>query len=128
MFIYYNEQGRIIGMVWGVDKIRRESDPSVEIDEIQENKGLITDLSRRYAMNEPGYTVLNGKLHFNGVESVVAVDADKSQIRAEYQQTIDQLTTIENTVNPTNAQVIAAVKYLAKTLRLLLKIIARLVT
>lgn len=53
--------------------------------------------------------------------------ANREQFKAEYQATIDQLTTIENTTNPTNAQVIAAVKYLAKTLRLLLKLLARII-
>jgi hypothetical protein len=51
--------------------------------------------------------------------------ADVQQIRDEYTATINQLQNIENATNPTNAQVIAAVKFLAKTLRLLLKLLAR---
>ena len=43
----------------------------------------------------------------------------------EYQNTIDQLQLIENTANPTNAQVIAAVKYLAKTIRILIKLFVK---
>jgi len=54
--------------------------------------------------------------------------ADRQQIKAEYQTTITQLQSIENAVSPTNAQVIAAVKYLAKTIRLMLKLLARLLT
>jgi hypothetical protein len=49
------------------------------------------------------------------------------QIRTEYQTTITQLQSIEAATNPTNAQVIAAVKFLAKTLRLLLKLLARMI-
>lgn len=51
--------------------------------------------------------------------------ANKQQIRDEYQATITQLQTIETTTSPTNAQVVAAVKFLAKTLRILLKFIVR---
>jgi hypothetical protein len=51
--------------------------------------------------------------------------ADISQLKSEYQTTITQLQSIESAVNPTNAQVIAAVKFLAKTLRLLLKLLTR---
>lgn len=50
------------------------------------------------------------------------------QFKTEYQSTIDQLQQIENTTSPTNAQVIAAVKFLAKTIRLMLKLLARLLT
>jgi hypothetical protein len=53
-------------------------------------------------------------------------EADRQQLKAEYQATITQLQSIENATSPTNAQVIAAVKFLAKTIRLLLKLLARL--
>lgn len=52
---------------------------------------------------------------------------DKQQFKNEYQDTITQLQSIEDAVNPTNAQVIAAIKLLAKVLRLLLKLLARIV-
>jgi hypothetical protein len=54
--------------------------------------------------------------------------ADRQQLKDEYQNTITQLQSIENAVSPTNAQVVAAVKFLAKTLRLLIKLLARLLT
>lgn len=47
------------------------------------------------------------------------------QVKSEYSNTITTLLTIENTVSPTNAQVIAAVKFLAKTVRLILRFLAR---
>ena len=53
---------------------------------------------------------------------------DRQQLKAEYQSTIDQLQNIESAQSPTNAQVVAAVKYLAKTIRLMLKLLARLIT
>lgn len=53
--------------------------------------------------------------------------ADKKQLRDEFQTTITQLQNIEAATSPTNAQVIAAVKFLARTLRLLLKLLARLI-
>jgi hypothetical protein len=58
----------------------------------------------------------------------LAFRADRQQLKDEYLATIAQLQNIENAVNPTNAQVIAAVKFLAKTLRLMLKLLAKLFT
>lgn len=49
----------------------------------------------------------------------------KTQLKTEYQSTIDTLLQIENEATPTNAQVIAAVKFLAKTDRLLLRLMAK---
>jgi hypothetical protein len=65
--------------------------------------------------------------HFRPAEyaELLLSRSDESQLKSEYQATIAQLQTIENATNPTNAQVIAAVKFLAKTLRLLLKLLAR---
>ena len=51
--------------------------------------------------------------------------ADKTQLATEAQATITTLQNFEAVTNPTNAQVIAAVKFLAKTLRLILKFIVR---
>ena len=53
--------------------------------------------------------------------------AARAQLRNEFQTAVDQLVQIENAVSPTNAQIIAAVKFMAKTLRLLLKLIAKLI-
>lgn len=52
----------------------------------------------------------------------------RQQLQTDYQNTITQLEAIQNTASPTNAQVIAAVKYLAKTLELLIKILVRILT
>lgn len=52
---------------------------------------------------------------------------NKTQIKSEFQATIQTLTDIESAVSPTNAQVIVAVKFLAKTLRLMLKLMARMI-
>ena len=58
---------------------------------------------------------------------IVAGRTDKAQIKAEYLATLATLSNIETAASPTNAQVIAAVKFLAKTLRLLLKLLARMI-
>ena len=58
---------------------------------------------------------------------IVAGRTDRAQIKAEYHAALATLTDIENAVSPTNAQVIAAMKFIAKTLRLLLKLIARMI-
>jgi len=56
---------------------------------------------------------------------VLQKQTDRQQLRTEYQNAVTQLQDIENATNPTNAQVIAAVKFLARTLRLILKLFAR---
>ena len=52
-------------------------------------------------------------------------ESSRDALKAEYQATISTLLQIENATSPTNAQVVVAVKFLAKTLRLLLKFLAR---
>jgi hypothetical protein len=58
----------------------------------------------------------------------IAVDLDKKALRDGYIQAITDLTTIKNYTNPTNAQVIAAVKKEAEILEKLLKVIKNMVT
>jgi hypothetical protein len=61
-------------------------------------------------------------------EIIAAITEDKSaatEIKGTYLATITTLEQIEAAASPTNAQVIAAVKFMAKTLRLLLKLLAR---
>lgn len=59
------------------------------------------------------------------LDELTSQDQARDQLKAEYTSTITTLQTIEGTTNPTNAQVVAAVKFLAKTLRLLLKFLAK---
>lgn len=50
---------------------------------------------------------------------------NRDAIKAEYLNTINTLQQIEDATSPTNAQVVAAVKFLARTVRLILKIFVR---
>lgn len=52
-------------------------------------------------------------------------DPETYQRKSTYLSTVATLTDIENAASPTNAQVIAAVRFMAKTLRLLLKLLVR---
>lgn len=52
---------------------------------------------------------------------------NRAELRRNAITTITQLQSIEDAVNPTNAQVIAAIKFLAKTLRLLLRLLVRII-
>lgn len=52
--------------------------------------------------------------------------SDKASLRAEYQSTLDSLQQIQDTVSPTNAQVVAGVKFIAKTIKLMLRILAKI--
>lgn len=62
---------------------------------------------------------------------VLQKQMDRQQFKSEYLNTIDQLQTIENTDNPTQVnlatlvQMAGAIKFIAKSLRLLIKLIAR---
>lgn len=78
----------------------------------------------------PAQSELMGELilqHQNPADYQIYLNSktDRQQLKAEYQNTIDTLIQIENATSPTNAQVIAGVKFIAKTLRLLLKLLAR---
>lgn len=52
--------------------------------------------------------------------------ADRDQLKNEYQSTVNTLLDIENRANPTNAQVITAIRFLAKTVRIMLKLFVRI--
>jgi hypothetical protein len=62
----------------------------------------------------------------NNSDVTITATPHKNNLRAEYANAIDTLTQIRDATSPTNAQVIAAVKYEAKVLLLLLKFIARI--
>lgn len=51
----------------------------------------------------------------------ILVEPPTQAEREEYQKTLDNLQTIANLTNPTNAQVVQAINYLARTLRLIIK-------
>lgn len=52
----------------------------------------------------------------------LSTDLDKDQLKAEYTQTIADLQAIEDAPTLSNAQIISAVKYIAKVVRFLLKL------
>lgn len=54
-------------------------------------------------------------------------EVDKASLKSEYQATVTQLQNIETATSLTNAQIVAAVKFLAKTQRLILKLLARMI-
>ena len=57
----------------------------------------------------------------------LAFRLSREQMRAEYIATLATLQQIEDATSPTNAQVIAAIKFLARTMIIVLKILARIV-
>ena len=63
--------------------------------------------------------------HFNppAFQELLLRRADLKQYKDTYLSTINTLEQIENATSPTNAQVIAAIKQLAKTQKLLLKLL-----
>lgn len=53
--------------------------------------------------------------------------ADRESLKIQYQAAIDRLQQIENAVSPTNAQIIQAIRDIAKYERLIIKVLARLI-
>lgn len=68
--------------------------------------------------------------HFNSTayNQLLADRVDIQDLKDNYSSTITTLQAQENAVNPTNAQVVTAVKHHAKVLRLLLKFLRGLLT
>ena len=66
--------------------------------------------------------------HFNPTKHAETLQerSERQQFKDQYQAIIDRLTQIENATNPTNAQVIAAVRDLARYERLTLRALAKL--
>ena len=54
-------------------------------------------------------TLLAGPITTDELDALTNAELATAQLRAEYKNTITQLQTIQNTTNPTNTQVIAAV-------------------
>lgn len=130
--IYSNNS--IVKILWDSDKLIpiKQGLQVVEIDEIPENADLLMDIARSMALTQAGdpprYSVTDGQLIRDGFIVTPVVNADKGQLKAEYVATLDSLQQIEDAISPTNAQVIAAVKFLAKTLRLVIKLFVRQLT
>ena len=62
----------------------------------------------------------------DGLDFNTLKDTDKEQIKAEYNSILTTLEQIESVQAPTNAQVVAAIKFLAKTIRLVLRVLKRI--
>jgi hypothetical protein len=127
----YHSNNQIVDVVSDRNLIAYEapSQTYIEVQEVTENKALCATLLLHWQEtinDQPRFFISNGVLtELPNTAVVIFSDPDRSQLKTEYQNTIDTLVNIENAVNPTNAQVIAGVKFLAKTLRLLLKLLAR---
>lgn len=67
--------------------------------------------------------------HFQPIQyaDVLQVRADQQQLKDLYQTVITRLEQIESAANPTNAQVIAAVRDIAKYERWLYKVLRRMI-
>lgn len=100
---------------------------SFELDEITENKLLISSLIK-FTQSEydlPHYKIIGGKVFLGDDEIIIVIDNDKKNIKDQYDTAVARLLQIENASNPNNAQVIQAVRDIAKFLRLLLIFIAK---
>jgi hypothetical protein len=129
MIIIYQSDGKILQAIWNKDRSFISSHPhlSIEIDETQNNKPELIKLTQEIGIfDDPNYDVQGGVLYFEG--SPVSLDTDNyyQTIKSEYISTINQLTALENASSLSNAQVLNAIKGMARILRLLLRLLRQL--
>lgn len=127
MIIQYDFTGKIVSVQFDESRSGLTTNPflSLTVDETPENKDTIFSILQSTLDGTEEFTISNGNLIRNGQAIPTNNDIDLDQYRTQYLSTLDTLSQIENATTPTNAQVVAAVKFLAKTLRLLLKLLAR---
>lgn len=100
----------------------------IEIDEISENQDVIGDIIREQRNEWDIFSIINGQLFRNGVLVPIITDLDKERIRNEYITSQENLQTIIDTPQspaPSNAQLLTAIKVLARILKLVLRYFAR---
>lgn len=120
----------VTNAIWSRDQTNIDFDATVfELDEIPENKNLIIDIMLCLAGFAAGvYTVQNSQLFKNNVAAAVVTDSDRLQMKAEYQNMITRLDQIQAASNPTNAQIVQAIKDEALYIERILKTFRRMLT
>lgn len=125
-----HDHGKILQMVWDKDIsfIEPHSFDILQVDESDVNIPLLKKIFYSVAIQEiSDYRVNNGQIDYFGQSFVFSIDADRAQFFQDFQNAVDQLQIIQDLVNPTNTQIVNAVKLLAKVLRLLLLMIKKYV-
>lgn len=148
MQLYYREDGDVIDARLDVDAKLFDSQSLSEIetistyyiDEIVENKPLIQNILRvRYENYFDPITeeltdlhmlyVSSGDLYYRDGDILItpAVDQDRSDMNAEYDTAVSNLTQLRDRDDAefTNAIIITAVKYLAKVVLFMLKMMKK---
>jgi|SRR5690348_9452276 len=129
MIIIYDSFGNILQAIWNKDRAFIASHPyaSIEIDETPNNKLELINLVQSINLySNPRYDVQGGVLCFDGTPVTLESDNYYQTIKSEYVSTIAQLTALENASSLSNAQVLAAIKGMARILRLLLRLLRQL--
>ena len=129
MIITYDTTGKLINAVWQRDRLVLDNNNFIEIDEIPENKDLIIDIQLslvKWSANT--YTVSTGQLLKNGLPFTIIEDTDRSQLKSTYQNMITRLDQIQAASNPTNAQIVQAIKDEALYIERIMKVIKTVVT
>lgn len=103
-----------------------DPDAQVQTQEINELEGIVylTHIDSLLTTTQIGTLLLTPPTS-QETDLLASSEQTRQQIRDQYQSTIATLEQIEAAASPTNAQVIAAVKFIAKTLRMLLKYLAK---
>jgi hypothetical protein len=128
MIIIYKATGEILQTVWDRNKFLISTHPyeTMEIDETDANLPDLNKIMQAVSLfDDSGYTVEDETVQLDGNPVAFETDTIRQQVRDEYVSTIATLESYEGYTSPSNAQVVGAVKFIAKTLKLLLKLLKR---
>lgn len=128
MIIYYNPDGTLYSYETnaGAPSLPQAS---IVIDDIYANRDVIANIIGYFpTADRSRFRVISGNLTFDGVIQTIVADVDRQQLKSDYLNAITQLESIQNAVNPTNAQVISAVKFNSKTIEEVLKVLKEILT
>lgn len=130
MRIYYEADGSILSAVWFKDLQFLDTIPFsfIEIDETASNipKLKIIQSITQQPIEHDG-KVVNGQVFYKGSVVMFNTDIDLSQLKTEYQNMIARLEQIQAAVNPTNAQIVQAIKDEALYIERIMKTIKKLI-
>lgn len=102
---------------------------TIELDELTNNMPDLKNIMIDVNLNEVSiYRIINNQVQLNGQVIPFEVDNDRAQLRDQYQAMITRLEQIQAATNPTNAQVIQAVKDEALYIQRLMKVLKNIAT
>lgn len=131
MRIYY-QNNKIVSTFWNKDRAQLLpiEYPFIDIDETVSNVPVLLNVVASMIIDgeDSLYTIIGGALSYQDVPVTLDTDIDKQAIRDAYVNMIARLEQIQAASNPTNAQIVQAIKDEALYIERVMKVIKTLVT